>query len=162
MKAIAYLSALILSCNSVSGQLSEKAASTIIDQVNTLTSDYTETIVAPTDGKEGVIVVSMKALQTDKVRKLWTFIAATMIGKYYNDNPKLSVKEIWFSDIQDMKASPVRYSVLDVSTARTVQSKIYAGEMELEDGINKVWTSLVQKTKELKKIRTRSGAHQPA
>ncbi len=150
MKVIAYLSALLLTCNSVSGQLSEKAASTIIEQVNTLTSDYTETLVTPTDGKDGVIVLSMKALQTDKVRKLWTFIAAAAIGKYFNDNPKLSVKEIWFSDIQDMKASPARYSVLDVSIARTVQSKIHAGEMEPEDGMNKVWTSLVQKTKELK------------
>ena len=127
--------------------MSESAASAITKQINTLTSDYTETLVTPTNGKKAVIVVSMKALQTDRVKKLWIFIASSTIGKYMNDHPELSIKEIWFSDVLEMKGRPASYSVLDISVSKLVQKKIHGGEMKIQEGIEKVWTSLVLKTK---------------
>ena len=150
MKTTTFIATFIISCGTVLGQLNENAASTIIKQINTITSDYTETLVIPTNRKDGVIVLSMKGLQTEKVRKFWIFIASSAIGKYMNDHPELSINEILFTDILDMKARPARYSVLDISVAKLVQKKIHAGEMELEDGMEKVWTSLVKKTKEIK------------
>jgi uncharacterized membrane protein len=150
MKTIACIAALVVSSSSAFSQMSENAASKIIKQINTLTSDYTETLVTPTNGKEAVLVVSMKALQTEKTRKFWTFVVAAAIGKYFNDNPDLSVKEIRLSDIQEMKERPVKYAVLEVSIAKEVQSKIHAGEMEFQDGMDKIWRSLVRKTQEIK------------
>jgi hypothetical protein len=149
MKTLGIAFAILVSSSTLYGQMSEKAASTIIKQVNALTSDYTETLITPTEGKDAVIVVSMKALQTEKIRKLWTLMAAAAIGKYYNDNPELTVKEIWISDIKDMKERPARYAILEVATAKSVQGKIHSGEMELQDGMDKIWTSLVHKTKEI-------------
>lgn len=60
----------------------------------------------------------MKALQSEKVAKLWTFIAAAGLGKYFIDHPKQTVREMWFSDVADMKARPARYAVLQLSVAK--------------------------------------------
>ena len=150
MKIILYVCALLCSSGSVFAQISERAASTVAGQINAIMSDYTDTLVIPTNRTDGVIVISQKALQAEKVTKIWTFIAASAIGKYFNDHPELSVKEIWFADITDMKARPVRYSVLQLSVAKYVQSKVYAGAMDIEDGQAKVWDSLVRQTKEIK------------
>lgn len=131
------------------GQFSEEAASNATRQVNALMSDYTDTLITPTIHSDGVIVVSMKALQSEKIAKLWTFIAASAVGKYFNDHPDLSMKEIWFSDVTDLKAKPMRYAVLQVNVAKRVQAQVYAGTMELEDAQTKLWSSLVRKTKAL-------------
>lgn len=72
-------------------QLSAEAAGKISQQINAITSDYTDTLLTPTDSKEGVIVVSMKVLASEKVAKLWHFVAACAVGKYYNDNAGASV-----------------------------------------------------------------------
>ena len=149
MKCVLYIGALIFSSGSALGQISEQAASTIARQINAVMSDYTDTLVIPTDKTDGVIVLSQKALATEKVAKLWTFIAAAAVGKYFNDHHDLSVKEIWFADVTDMKARPVRYSVLNLSIARSVQAQVYAGDIDIEAGEAKVWSSLVRHTKEI-------------
>ncbi|MCX6950870.1 MAG: hypothetical protein NTV51_01590 [Verrucomicrobia bacterium] len=150
MKRLLFVSGLLL-CTSALGQLSQAAASAATQQINAIMKDYTDTLVTPASGSDGVVVVSLKVLQSEKVAKLWTFIAATAVGKYFNDHPKFSVKEVWFSDAADLKARPARYAVLQLELAKRVQAQVYAGTMTLEEGQTKVWSSLVRKTKDVSK-----------
>jgi hypothetical protein len=128
----------LLFSGSAFGQLSQQVASPVTQQINALMSDYTDTLVTPTNGTDGVIVSSMKSLQSEKVAKLWTFIAASAIGKCFNDHREVTVREIWFADITGMKARPARYSVLPPSDAKYVQAQVYVGAMSIEDGQAKV------------------------
>lgn len=126
-------------------QLSTEAAAKIGQQINAITSDYTDTLVTPTNGKEGVIVVSMKVLASEKVAKLWHFVAACAVGKYFNDNASASVEEIWFADPTDLADKPPRYAVLKLPVAKAVQSQLYSGSMDVEAGQAKIWGSLERK-----------------
>ena len=103
-------------------------------------------LVTPTNGKEGVIVVSMKVLASEKVSKLWHFVAACAVGKYYNDNAGAVVEEIWFADPTDLAAKPPRYAVLKLLVAKAVQSQLYNGSMDVEAGQAKIWNSLERKS----------------
>jgi len=145
-KTVVALSVLRL-CSPALGQLSQDAASNITRQVDAVMADYTDTLVTPTIHTDGVIVVSMKSLQSEKVTKLWTFIAAAALGKYFNDHPNLGMKEIWFSDITNLKSKPIQYFVLPMDVAMRVQVQVHDGKMDLNEGQAKVWSSLVRKTR---------------
>jgi hypothetical protein len=107
-------------------------------------------MVTPTLRTDGVIIISMKALQSEKVRKLWTLIAASAVGKYLNDNPKLALTEILFADVTDMKARPVRYLALPTGVAKSVQSRVYNGDLTLDDAQEIIQEKLVRRTQEIK------------
>ena len=130
----------------VFGQVSTSAASTMSRQIDAILSAYTDTLVTPTNGTDAVIIVSMKALQSDKVANLWFLISACTAGKYFNDHPSLSLNEIWFSDINGMRARPARYSVLPVRVAKSVQSRMVDGTLDLDEATTIIRNALVSKT----------------
>lgn len=146
MKVWPLLAVLLVVATRSHAQLPTDDAAKISQQINAITSDYTDTLVTPTDGKEGVIVVSMKVLASEKVAKLWHFVAACAVGKYYNDNGNASVEEIWFADPTDLAAKPPRYAVLKLPVAKAVQSQLYNGTMDVEVGQSKIWSSLERKS----------------
>jgi hypothetical protein len=125
------------------GQVSEAAAADIAHKINVLTSEFTDTLVLPTDGQEAVIVASTKILPTSTIAKRWHLVAACAVGKYFNDNPDAYVREIWFTDRSAMAESPPRYRVLPVFIAKTVQRQFEADEIEnVGDGEAKIWNNL--------------------
>ena len=144
MKIIALL-VLLFGSDSVMAQVSTEDAEKMHGQINSLLSQYTDTLVLPTEGKEAVIICSTKVLATDQIKKLWSFLSACAVGNLLNDNPNVSIAEIWLTDRADMAQNPPRYSVVSTSIAKEVQAKVHAEEMTLEDGIEKIWASLQQR-----------------
>lgn len=149
MKRILLICFVIFGVSSAIGQVSISAAEKMTRQINAIMSDYTDTMVTPTNKPDAVIIVSMKALQTEKVARMWWLISAAAVGKHLNDNPSLSLNEIWFSDINDMKARPARVSVLPASVAKTVQSKMYNDAMEPKEAMDLIQKSLVKRTQKI-------------
>ena len=111
-----------------------------------MVSDHTDTMVIPTDGNEAVIVVSTKILSNKQILDLWTFVSGCAIGKHLNDNPSLGVREIWFTDVAGMKSKPITYYSLPTDIAKSVQSRIHGGQLELKDGMNIISQKLSRKT----------------
>jgi len=146
MKSLAVITLLMLSQLSLRAQISASAAETISAQINTLASDHTDTMVVPTDGNEAVIVASTKVLSNKQILDLWIFVSGCAIGKYLNDNPSLRVKEIWFADVAGMKSKPMSYYSLPTDVAKSVQSRIHGGQLELKDGMNILAQKLSRKT----------------
>ena len=120
------------------------AANSISVAVNVLMKDHTDTSVFPAN--DGILIYSQKKLQTEQVKKLWVFIAAGAAGKYFNDHPTSTNYVLYFSDVGDMKARPIRAQSLSLSVAKRVQSKLYNNQMSLKDGIDEIWNSLESKT----------------
>lgn len=139
---------LIMVCSSSSsfGQQSVPldAANYVSVAINVLMKDHTDTAVIPAN--DGILIFSKKKLQTEEVKKLWVFLAASAAGKYFNDHPTSTNYVLYFSDVGDMKARPIRTQALSLSVAKRVQSKLYNNQMSLKDGIDEIWNSLESKT----------------
>ena len=123
------------------------AADWIGAKINVLMKDYTDTAVLPAN--DGIIIFSKKKLQSEEVKKLWVFIAAGAAGKYFNDHPCSTNYVLYFSDVGDMKARPIRTLALNLSVAKSVQSRIYNEKLGLKEGISEIWNSLEPKTMEM-------------
>lgn len=124
-------------------QVTTNEAGKLSKQINTLFSDYTDTTVFPTDGNDAVIVFSGKILTDQK--DLWIFVSACAIGKHLNDNPSTKINELWFADVGEMKSNPKKCQVLSAEVAKSVQSRVHSGDVELKDGMRLIKNGLSNK-----------------
>lgn len=123
--------------------VSVEAAESMAHKLNVLTGEFTDSIVLPTDFPDAVIVASLKILPTLEIAKRWHMVAACVVGQYFNENPNLSVKEIWFSDRSAMSESPPRYRVLPLSVATTLQAQFNANQVgNIAEGESRIWNKL--------------------
>jgi hypothetical protein len=142
MKTLPCIALLLVAASHLQAQVSDAAAADIANKINLLTGEFTDSLVLPTNGQDAVIVVSTKILPTETIAKRWHLVAAMSVGNYFNDNPSVSVQEIWFTDRSAMAENPPRYRVLPLSFAKNLQARFAANEMDLADGEAKVWNNL--------------------
>ena len=151
-------------------QLSTEAAGTLTKQINEMNtlmmqsrpSDYVDTLVLPTNDKDAVLVCSigasqgnlqnvdeadrLKVLASVKVSKQWYLTAACAVVQYYKENAGVSVKEITFADVNDLKQKPIRYAVLPLEVAKHVQAEMVNERMSSDTGMSKIFNALEVKS----------------
>jgi hypothetical protein len=132
---------------STTPQVSVAAAESMAHKLNLLTDEFTDSIVLPTDSPDAVIVASLKILPTVEIAKRWHMVAACVVGQYFNENPGLSVKEIWFSDRSAMSENPARYRVLPLSVATKLQAQFKANQIDdIAEGESRIWNNLEERS----------------
>lgn len=126
--------------------VSVEAAESMAHKINVLTGEFTESIVLPTDFPDAVIVASLKILPTLEIAKRWHMVAACVVGQHFNENPGVSVKEIWFSDRSAMSENPPRYRVLPLTVATTLQAQFKADQIgDISEGESRIWNNLQER-----------------
>jgi hypothetical protein len=143
MKTLPWIALLLVAASHLQAQVSEAAAADMARKINLLTSEFTDTLVLPTDGQDAVIVVSTKILPAEKIAKRWHMVAACVVGQYFNDNTNAYVRQIWFTDRSAMAETPPRYRVLPAFIAKSVQRQFKANEIDdVSTGEAKIWDNL--------------------
>ena len=114
---------------------------------NTLVT-YTETMCIPSPGKEGassfLVISSEPVFSAEASKKAWLLVVVAVIGKEMNDRPTFRGDEVWVSDVNQTKAR-VAY-VLPTSLTKSLQSRAYNGQIDLDQMYAEITRNLVRKT----------------
>jgi hypothetical protein len=140
MKIKIVLSTVALLVTCANAQVSMSQASIMKRQIDTMCSDFTDTMVIPTAQPDALLLVSMKVLQTTQSRNVWTLIGAASAAK-----ANINVKEIWFSDVASMRGTEPYALVLSMGVAKSVQERLHSGAINLEQGFSEIQRNLTKK-----------------
>lgn len=136
-----------ISANAQSIEKGQSVCYEVQNAVNGLV-DFTETKCLPSGGEAGalsfIVISSEPVFSIEASRKAWILVAIASIGKTLNDQPSLKVDELWLSDVNQMK-DRVAY-VMPVSLAKSLQRKIYNGQIDLDGMYAEIKKNLVRKT----------------
>lgn len=120
----------------------------IQNSVNALV-DFTHTSCLPsagnTPGSYSFIVVSSQPIfSVDASKKAWLIVAIAAIGDSLNKQLSVSADELWLSDATLMKTRIAH--VFPASLAKSLQSRVKSGQMDLEEMYGEIKRNIVQKT----------------
>lgn len=108
---------------------------------------FTQTKCLPSAGKAGalslIFISSAPVFSVESSKKAWLIVVVAAAGEILNSKPRLQADELWFSDIRSMK-SHIGY-VLPATLAKSLQRKVYNGDITLDAMYSSIQSSLVQK-----------------
>jgi hypothetical protein len=117
----------------------------IQNYVNALV-DYTRTSCVPAAGEGAlsfIVISSEPVFSVEASKKAWLLVVVAAVGKLMNDQPAVKIDKLFVSDANLMKGR-VAYS-FPATLTRSLQSKVFNGEMQVETMYAQIGKNLVRK-----------------
>jgi hypothetical protein len=149
-KSFVFVTVALLWSLSAAAQSVKKGQSICYEVQNAVNAlvDYTQTSCLPGGGKAGalsfIVVSSKPVFSVEASKKGWLLVAVASVGKTLNEQPLVRIDGLWLSDSNLMK-SRVAYC-FPASLARSLQRRVYNGQIDLEGMYAAIKKNLVQKT----------------